>query len=88
MLTRRGMTDYNGHASGGRLETPNELNGGSKWVEWRLKTTLLEAPNISGCFYKYLKNTIFLLGFSRKMCKFAAEIKTLTTKRQTEVCVE
>jgi hypothetical protein len=33
MLTRRGMTDYNGHASGGRLEAPNEVNGGAILTE-------------------------------------------------------
>ena len=30
--------------SPGRLEPPNRVNGGSKRPEWRLQTTLLEAP--------------------------------------------
>jgi hypothetical protein len=55
------------------MEAQNDPFGGSKHL---------------GVFLQIIKNTIFLLGFSRKMCKFAAEIKTLTTKRQTEVCVE
>ena len=34
-----------------------------------------------GNLHKNQKNTVFLLCFSQKMCKFAAEIKALTTKR-------
>jgi len=38
MLTRRGMTDHHGPAAGEDV--------------WRLQTILLEAPSISGYFYK------------------------------------